>query len=314
MPQFIGMDEAGYGPNLGPLVIAASAWDVHESPQTCNLWHQLQDAVVEHPEARDERLHIADSKRVFSTSRGLAALETSALCLLRWAGYDVSSYQQLWSQLAVVRPLRAEQEPWFVEDVALPVAADPSRLEECAERLVCCAIAQGVPAPRMRCDVVLTERFNQLSGKYGSKGRTLSSLSLSLLSQVWARETEDGCWIIADKHGGRNRYDELLADILDGEMIFRIEEGRECSIYRVGQAEIRFQTKAEAHFPVAVASLIAKYLREVAMCAFNRYWRQHVPGLRPTQGYPQDARRFRAEIAEHQAALNIPDHVLWRER
>ena len=30
MGILIGMDEAGYGPNLGPLVVAATAWEVGE--------------------------------------------------------------------------------------------------------------------------------------------------------------------------------------------------------------------------------------------------------------------------------------------
>ncbi len=28
MPYLLGTDEAGYGPNLGPLVISASVWEV----------------------------------------------------------------------------------------------------------------------------------------------------------------------------------------------------------------------------------------------------------------------------------------------
>jgi hypothetical protein len=30
MGILIGMDEAGYGPNFGPLVVAATAWEVRE--------------------------------------------------------------------------------------------------------------------------------------------------------------------------------------------------------------------------------------------------------------------------------------------
>jgi len=44
--------------------------------------------------------------------------------------------------------------------------------------------------------------------------------------------------------------------------------------------------------------MTAKYLRETAMRAFNAFWAERVPGLRPTAGYPGDARRFREEIAD----------------
>ena len=70
----------------------------------------------------------------------------------------------------------------------------------------------------------------------------------------------------------------------------------------------------ESHFPVAMASMICKYLRELAMKLFNRFWQEHLPGLKPTKGYPVDARRFKQDIAEAQTRLGIPDEILWRER
>ena len=60
--------------------------------------------------------------------------------------------------------------------------------------------------------------------------------------------------------------------------------------------------------------MTAKYLRELSMRAFNEFWSAHVPNLRPTAGYPNDAQRFRKEIAAAQRELKIDDHVLWRNR
>ena len=51
--------------------------------------------------------------------------------------------------------------------------------------------------------------------------------------------------------------------------------------------------KGEEFLPTALASMTAKYLRELSMRAFNEFWCARVPGLRPTAGYPGDAPRFK---------------------
>ena len=90
------------------------------------------------------------------------------------------------------------------------------------------------------------------------------------------------------------------------------------SVYRFGpperRVEIAFQAKGESHLPTALASMASKYLRELAMHAFNDFWRGHVADLRPTAGYPLDARRFKADIAAAQQALGIEDRILWRTK
>jgi hypothetical protein len=106
----------------------------------------------------------------------------------------------------------------------------------------------------------------------------------------------------------------LIDDVLDGQMIFRQQEHRDLSCYRIGSTELRFQTRAEVHFPVALASMVAKYLRELSMALFNRYWADQVPGIKPTAGYPVDSYRFREDIADAQRRLDIPDDLVWRER
>jgi len=62
--------------------------------------------------------------------------------------------------------------------------------------------------------------------------------------------------------------------------------------------ELTFTVGADArHLPVALASMLAKYVREVLMEAFNAYWRAAAPSLRPTAGYYTDAQRFLGDIA-----------------
>jgi hypothetical protein len=59
---------------------------------------------------------------------------------------------------------------------------------------------------------------------------------------------------------------------------------------------IHFRPEAEdAHLPVALASMTAKLVRELAMARFNRYWCLRMPELKPTAGYTLDARRWLEE-------------------
>jgi hypothetical protein len=103
------------------------------------------------------------------------------------------------------------------------------------------------------------------------------------------------------------------------EMLVEVHgEGAAESIYRWGPAEtridVRFRPGAEAFLPTALASMTSKYLRELAMRAFNDFWCGRVSGLAPTAGYPRDAQRFLAAIESTQAELGIAKAVLWRDR
>jgi len=315
VPHLIGMDEAGYGPNLGPLVITTTAWEIPDNPQGCDLFGILASAVTRDASDGHRKLHIGDSKQVYSSSKGLASLERPVLALLQAAGVQTTTFHELWNSLAATRIPADQQQPWFADrDIVLPVATTNDSIRPLAEQFRDCLEQVAVGPVRIGCEVILTERFNRLVREAGSKGLVLSRSSLSLLRHYWNPNAVGSTLIVCDKHGGRNRYDPLIADLLDGQMILRVRESREVSIYRVGNSEIRFQMRAEAHFPVAVASMVSKYLREVSMLLFNQFWISHLPDLKPTKGYPTDARRFRSQIAKKQAEIGIADDVLWRHR
>ena len=60
--------------------------------------------------------------------------------------------------------------------------------------------------------------------------------------------------------------------------------------------------------------MTAKYLRELAMLAFNGFWKERLPELKPTAGYPDDAKRFQADIQSAFTEMNLPLEHLWRKR
>jgi hypothetical protein len=139
-----------------------------------------------------------------------------------------------------------------------------------------------------------------------------------LLAEVFEALDAAPVLAICDKHGGRNRYQALLQRCLTDTLVEVRCEGRDESLYGWGRGERRvdvaFRAKAERYLPAALASMASKYLRELAMDAFNEFWRRHVPGLAATAGYPGDAARFKTDISSAQRSLGIDDRVLWRSR
>ena len=136
--------------------------------------------------------------------------------------------------------------------------------------------------------------------EYGSKGtilgRGLIDLITELTTQVLTNDTEP-LLIMCDKQGGRNFYASILQEAFPEGWVIAERESAEESRYRVEclprEVSITFRPRADGDsVAVALASMLCKYLREVCMRQFNRFWATHVPGIAPTAGYPVDAKRF----------------------
>jgi ribonuclease HII len=313
----IGTDEAGYGPNLGPLTITATAWEIPADVSPASLWSELQKVITNAPSRGDDRLFVADSKAVYSAGDDLENLEVPVLAFLRTLGHSTTSIDCVAERIAGEDFDRFyRDEPWNPSPgLALPIDASEDHILEWSDVLSKEMDRQGIRLLDIRSRIMFPREFNSLVEQTDSKGAVLSAATLELVKMLTDRFSEGTLTlVVCDKHGGRNRYDGLISSQFDDQFVFRIEESRHMSRYRMGTTEFCFRTKAEELLPVALASMVSKYLREVLMHQFNAFWRAKIPGLKPTQGYPVDARRFRNDIAETAAANNVADHVLWRNR
>jgi hypothetical protein len=316
----VGTDEAGYAPNLGPLVISATVWSVPGDPTGVDLYRLLNKAVARSPAAHKgppRRVVLADSKVVYKPPGGIADLELGVLAALGLAGVRPSTWRECWRLLDPASVAAIDALPWhasFQRD--LPLAADTGHLERLGKKFCQQADRAGVRLLTVRSRAVFPDDWNRLTDEH-NKSTALSLLTLELLSQVLAELGEQPVAVICDKHGGRNFYQPLLQRHVE-HVVEIYGEGRNESVYRWGPAqrrtEVMFCVNAERYLPCALASMASKYLRELSMLAFNDYWRTHLPDLRPTAGYPLDAGRFRSDIATVQQSLGIEDRVLWRNR
>lgn len=274
----IGTDEAGYGPLLGPLVVAAA---VYESDRRAPPGDGIADSKVVY--GRGGRKALA---RVLSPYLGLTA---------------PVSLSDLLGRLSVRGDPRAGY-LWY-GDVRDPEAGGGSP-----------------PATfrRLYVNPVCERDFNEGCARWGDKATLLFEETMRVVRRALA-DHEGDATIVCDKHGGRNRYAGLLLAELGPSTLLTERETAACSSYRLAlgsrTVHIRFQRAADAtDRAAALASMVAKYTRELFMEGLNGFFASRVAGLRPTAGYYEDGRRFLGEVRGVLRDLGCPEGAFVRAR
>jgi hypothetical protein len=167
--------------------------------------------------------------------------------------------------------------------------------------------------------VIPAPKFNRLLNEWKLKSGVLATGVIALLRATLELPDDEPIHITVDKLGGRNYYAPLLHEAFPDGWVRVIREGPARCEYVIDnldrEVHIRFEPRADGeHLNVALASMAAKYLREVCMLQFNRYWSAKVADLKPTAGYPGDASRFFADIQPCLAADGTHAHMIWRAK
>ncbi len=126
---FIGIDEAGYGPMLGPLVVGGVMLRCACQPQIDYLWKDLGKVITSKPRRKDARLVVCDSKMLSTRPDGLPLLETAGLVAARLSGTPNGTWRDLLTALDPQVGEHLAASPWDAEgDTALPCACKPDSL------------------------------------------------------------------------------------------------------------------------------------------------------------------------------------------
>jgi len=315
MHIYAGIDEAGYGPLFGPLLVARAVFQLpdHDHPADGHkppaLWKLLRHAVCKNLSKRKSRIAVNDSKKLHSAAVGIAHLERGVLAFAGLSNRHPTHVGDLLDHLGERTHHQLGELPWYAPCQEspwqnLPCACTAGEIAVARAMLVTAATRANILVPDLGARVVFENQFNRMVAATHSKAATSFTFVAAHLQHIWQQFGRHHPTVIVDRQSGRTHYRELLAINFPAAQIRVLDESDNGSAYHLREGErqmtIRFEVDADAnHMPVALASMVAKYVRELLMARFNAYFTARAPDLKPTAGYATDGRRFWNDLQPH---------------
>ncbi len=297
----IGLDEAGYGPLLGPLTTGVVRIDGPVESLRAALRRR-----------RKGMPKIDDSKRIFSGAGGFAALERTALAAVVAVR---GALPRCVGEFFESPPAGLSDHRWYgALDAPLPRAADPKDVLAAAAALVRGLADEGAAMAVAAAEAKLEADFNARCLRLGNKGAAhLEHMGDAMLRGLRERPTGGGR-IDCDRLGGRKDYSAFLAELFPFRPLDVLGETGDVCRYEVrpesGTLVVSFLVGGETASPaIALASCLAKYARELLMEAFNAHFAGLCPGIAPTAGYWEDGLRFLRDLVDRSGDEHWPSRL-----
>jgi len=330
MAVLVGIDEAGFGPILGPLVVSSSTFMLPRNlssadPSTGSgqaLWQVLRKSVSDKRKHLAGRLLIADSKKAHNKSLGIKHLERTVLACLRRLGQQPATFTEL---LAVLCPAcidGLDEYPWYKDKNNQPAVGGPADLPD--TKLASAVLADdmasnGLKLLSLKSCCLDVGYYNRMVSSVKNKASVLFTAVCQLIQDAFENFAGQDLQVIVDRQGGRVRYRGSLLRMFPYMELRILSESQQNSSYQL-QADgksmrLHFVVDADEKFlPVSLASMVSKYLRELFMFSINRYFAGLCPDLKPTAGYWTDGLRFINELKKNLPHLEYDTDLLIRSR
>ncbi len=307
MSFYVGIDENGLGPQLGPLIVTSvlarvseEAASRMESEPHVFLHQRLADSkkLVDH-----RHVVLAEAWARVLGPRGPKVRDPSELL----EGLTLETMRELQSQC----PEAALSQCWGIEEEGFVAnATHLAQAQEDLERLR----QLGIEVVWTRSSITCVLRMNQ-ARSMGVGRMDLDLRAMEALILAARRRAGEELVARCGKVGGLMRYSSKFT-LLSGHLATTMEESRSESAYRLaGLGRVHFLRDAEERDPlVSLASLVGKWVREVLMGRIVRFHRQRVAGLPDASGYNDPVTdRFVRDTQQHRSRLGIPDACFVRE-
>lgn len=302
---------------FGPLVISRSTFilnQIEPNPfEPPALWSLLRSAICKKPNDKKRRLAVNDSKLLYNPVYSFKHLERGVLSFLSASEIIPNNLNDLLKKLAFDELSHRIQHDWYFSpqgEPKVPFLLSLSQLERPKQRLHNALLKSSVHFADLKAAVVFEDRFNQMVKSKGTKAGCAWSFVSGHLESIWSQFGEYHPFVAVDRQGGRKNYQSLLESKFAPAAVTTLHESSQKSFYMVTcgyrQMFIQIQVNSEKHhLPVALASMVSKYIRELLMKRFQNFWSLYAPNIKPTSGYFGDGRRFLEEIQPLIKEMNI---------
>lgn len=319
MTLLIGIDEAGYGPLLGPMVVSAAALEIPSSLLPEDLWAILHKSVGKNKRSLRGRLLITDSKKAFTQKRNLSALSRTVLSILHSVHKNEEQLKYTDQMLKILCPESIDQlldYPWYRNLSNCP-------LEPCEDLLLASSVFEKTLTEHHIRMICLSGRFLDVL-EYNRRVEVVKNKSRVLFTELCALILEccknyqgnEKIHVLVDRQGGRTNYRGELGRMFPEYSLAVIKQNKSVSSYELSNAHrtlrIHFITGADGkHLPVSLASMVSKFIRELLMLSLNQYF-TNTCNLKPTAGYWQDGQRFITDLKNHPNGKSLEYNKLIR--
>jgi ribonuclease HII len=314
-----GIDEAGFGPLLGPLVVSCDAFACQAALVGADLWQVLKRSVGMTRKRLAGRLLVADSKKAFHREQGLGHLERTSLAALHATGSEPGNVDALLGVLCPDCLPRLAEYPWHQHLQTRRLAGCTADTRIAARVFADDLQSHGAKLVHMRCGCLDVAYYNAMVGRVRNKSSVLFITTTRLIQELLDRFPNDDVHIAIDRQGGRAHYREHLLRSFPGMDLRIVREDERISTYELRTARrmlrLSFEVEGDGrHLPVSLASMVSKYVRELLMDGLNEYFTGLDANLKPTAGYWQDGKRFLDDLRSRLPNLKIDDDRLIRCR
>lgn len=319
MVVLVGIDEAGFGPILGPLVVSSSTFLIPHHFLTADLWQILRRSVGSRRKHLAGRLLITDSKKAYNKSLGTKHLKRTILACLRCLGQKPATLTELLSFLCPDCLEQLEVYPWYQDIESYKILADEADMAIASGVFGEDLAANGITLLELKSCCIEVAHYNKMISSVKNKGSVLFTFTSQLIKNAFDNFGGEVLQIMVDRQGGRVRYQRILQRMFPEMELKILKESPTVSSYELQadgkQMRLHFVVDAdEQYFPVCLASMLSKYLRELLVDNINRYFVSHCAQLRPTAGYWKDGLRFIEDLKKHIPHVRFDSNQLMRCR